>query len=188
MSIRFTDSYVRTVRLGKDESRKEVSDAMVRGLNLRITQASDDELQRVWMVRYCPKGKKQRRAVIGTYRLVNGEQRGMPLEAARSRALDIGIAARFGRDLLEEEEQGRKAAQAEAKVAAVPRLEPVLRQYVEEGMRGRAATHIKQTIRMYERHVFPTLGATQLPDLEPHMIHKVVQAVAKKAGLCRCGP
>jgi integrase len=182
---RFTDSYVRTLKLAGGEARIEVGDAMVRGLNLRVTRGNDGDLQRIWMVRYCPKAQKQRRVVIGQYRLANGEQRGMSLEAARSRALDISMAARLGRDLIEEEERARKAAEElAARVSDVPTLDPVLRRYVKEGLgkKNRAATHVKGTLRIYERHVFPALGTTPLTDLQPAMIHDLVQAVADKTG------
>jgi integrase len=165
-----------------DGARREWVDKKVQGLVLRASRVSD-EILKVWMVRYRPKGATQRRRAIGKY----GAAPLLTLEAARQRVRKIVAAAKDGIDLPAKEAEDRRRAAEQARerrrAAELPQtvadlLDLYVAQYCKANQR-----RWRLVERMFENHVKPTaLGKKPLAEVRRADVVELLDDLQNKKG------
>jgi integrase len=163
-------------------ARREWVDKKVQGLVLRASRVSD-EILKVWMVRYRPKGATQRRWAIGKY----GAAPLLTLEAARQRVRKIVAAAKDGIDLPAKEAEDRRRAAEQARerrrAAELPQtvadlLDLYVAQYCKANQR-----RWRLVERMFENHVKPTaLGKKPLAEVRRADVVELLDDLQNKKG------
>jgi len=176
MRLKLTDRHLQSVQVPA-AGRVEIGDTDAPGLFLRITSAGVMS----WCVRYCPKGGKQARATIGTYRLPGVADPITTLSAARSRAKKISAAATDGIDLLAREVADKAAAEA-ADADASRTLRVVVAEYIDKHCKPNQRRW-KLTERMFEAHVLPTLGDKRVSEIRRADIIELLDDLQHKRGL-----
>jgi len=165
-----------------DGARREWVDKKVQGLVLRASRVSD-EILKVWMVRYRPKGATQLRRAIGEY----GAAPLLTLEAARQRVRKIVAAAKDGIDLPAKEAEDRQRAAEQARerrrAAELPQtvadlLDLYVTQYCKANQR-----RWRLVERMFENHVKPTaLGKKPLAEVRRADVVELLDDLQNKKG------
>lgn len=155
MRKRLTDRFLATLKPPL-KGRLEVTDDAGAGLVFRMS--SDGACS--WAVRYSMAGK-QKRVTLGRY--VQADPKiGMTLASARKKAAEITAASKQGVDLPDRE--ARQRAEAEQAAKRPQTVESLLRRYVDAYCKlSQRKWH--ETSRMFENHVYPTIGRLSLSDL-----------------------
>ena len=176
MKKKLTERFLQTVK-APQTGRIEIGDADAPGLFLRVTSAGVSS----WCVRYCPKGGKQVRATIGTYRTPEASDPLVSLSVARTRAKDIAAHAARGVDLLASE-AAEKAAAVAAEEMTSRTVRVVLAEYIEKYCKPNQRKW-KLTERMFEAHVLPKLGGKPVAELRRADIIELLDDLKEKSGL-----
>ena len=163
---RLTDRYIQSLK-PPATGRLVVADAAVEGLNLRITAKG----ARSWLVRYRPRQRPQRGAVLGPYPVIK-------LADARRRATEIVSAAKKGIDLLEEE---AKQAATLKRAKARARL---IRDICDEFLKGcEKLKSFRQRKSYMKNHVLPAIGNRVVEDIRRADIVELLDELEHKRGL-----
>src|SRR6516165_4615604 len=147
MTVKLTDRFL-TSRKPPAAGRAIYTDATVPGLTFRVSAASESnpEGRRDWLLRYRPRGHRQKAVALGTYPAVS-------LSTARQRAGEIVATAKRGVDLIAVEES-EAAAQRAAQAKARP-LAEIATAYLDSVKRLRSWRIIESRTRC---HIIPKLG------------------------------
>jgi integrase len=120
----------------------------------------------VWRIKYRVKGA-ERTYTIGAYP-------GVGLKAARLERARVKALLREGRDPV----QDRRIKRIETTNASGNAFRGVAEAWLEKERKDWSAVHYKKSKHALERDVFPVLGPLPVSDITPHMITKVVEAIA----------
>jgi integrase len=159
--VPLTDTAIRSAKPGK----KPLKIYDERGLYLEISPAGG----KWWRLKYRFAGKEKRLS-LGIYPDVN-------LKKARERREDARKLLADGID----PSANRKATKAATADRAFNSFEVVTREWFEKCSRNWAAAHSSRVIRLFERDLFPFLGARPIAEVDAPALLAVLRRIEKRA-------
>jgi len=172
VTIKLTDRFL-TSRKAPASGRTIYTDSIAPGLTFRVSAATASNLggRRDWLLRYRPRGQKQRAVALGTYPVVS-------LAKARERAGEIVSAAKRGLDLIAAEKRDAEARHA-AEAKARPLCE-IANAYLESVKRLRSWRSIESRTRC---HIIPKLGGKPIGEITRADLVEFLDNLERKHGL-----
>ena len=173
MTIKLTDRFL-TSRKAPVAGRAIYTDFSLPGLAFRVSAktAGNPEGRRDWLLRYRPRGQKQRAVALGTYPAVS-------LSNARQRAGEIVAAAKRGVDLIAAEQRDVEAASV-AQARARP-LSEIASAYLDSVKpRLRSWRSIESRTRC---HIVPKLGKKAVGEVTRSEVVEFLDGLEREHGL-----
>jgi integrase len=160
MAKRLTDKYLKSLK-PPASGRLVIPDAAAPGLSLRVTATGAQS----WLVRFRPRGQKQKGVVLGPYPAVT-------LAYARQRATKIVAGAKAGMDLIaDEQRQAEAEARARARARTVAEVAP-------DFLRASERLKSYRQRESYTRnHILPHLGDRIVGEVRRADIVELLDAV-----------